>query len=143
MELPIEILLIIYDYSCWVPRLKIRMTCKICNNFPLLLNDTLEKSWIRSFKESYNIYGIKYYQFRKYLDYHKEKNKKCDDRCCNQSCCIILPYTLHSLTNKINWLILKYSNKNQKDHKDHKDLKKQIQKLINQNLSQNQTVMVP
>lgn len=128
MELPIEIILIIYDYSCWVTRLKIRMTCNICKNFPLLLDNILEKDWIMSFKESFKIYGIRYYQFKKFMYYHKEKNKKCDDRCCNQSCCIELPFKLQSLANKINYLILNNSNKD-KHHKDkhHKDLKKQIQ----------------
>lgn len=131
MELPIEILLIIYDYSCWVTRLKIRMTCKICVNFPLLIDNILEKDWIISFKESYKIYGIKYYQFRKYMYYQREKNKNCYDRCCNISCYIELPYHLQSLTNKINLL-----PKTQQNLKDHKDLKKQIQigiKLLEKN----------
>lgn len=128
MNLPIELMLAIYDSSCWVTRLKIRMTCKICKNFPLHTDQTLEKSWIDSFKESYNKYGIKYYQFRKFMYYPNKKHKNCDDRCCNDYCSVNLPYKLQILTNEINLIRQDIHARFEKGN--YKEIQKEIQKEI-------------
>jgi hypothetical protein len=101
-ELPLEIILLIYDSSCWVTRVKIRMTCKLLSNASLLKDHSLEKSWIESFKYSYEKYGFMYYQIKKFMVYHTKKNKNCDDRCCNNNCSIELPLRFTCFINKLN-----------------------------------------